>query len=121
MFRLFLIVAVIALFGYVAWLWFDAESEFGELPDIDAITIETGEPMAAEPVEGAEPVIVDPVTIERPPVDMPMEVTMPEGEGRLDGELDEEPDNPLLPPEDEAEPETDTPEDDAGDDQPPEG
>ena len=88
MFRLFLILAVIALFGYAGWLWFDKDSEFGALPDIEATTLETGEPMAAEPVAGAEPIPVDPV-IERPPVDQPMEVTLPEGEGRLNGELDE--------------------------------
>lgn len=121
MFRLFLIVAVIALFGYVAWLWFDEDSEFGELPEIEATTLEIGEPMAAdEPVAGAEPIQVDPV-IERPPVDAPMEVTPPESEGRLDSERDAAQNDPLLPPAEEEETSVSEEIPDTGDDQTPEG
>jgi hypothetical protein len=138
MFRLILVAAVIALFAYIGWLWFDEDSEFGELPDIEETVLDLQEvnPLAGPPAAevGADPVVepeavtVDAVAEDETPLDAPLEVAPPEGMGRLDGEgeaddpaVEGERDEAADAPADAAAAETTDDDPDTGDDQPPEG
>ncbi len=120
--RILTILAAIAILVLLVFVFSDRDpAEETELPTVDApdVGFEDGTEPDAE-LEVAPPREVDP-ELEVEPMDVEVvregegppevDVTLPEGEGQIDDELDETPDDATL--------ETEEPETETGDDQPP--